>query len=1298
MSLFSSKSDPSRPSIGSLVREAKAAASPEQAAEFLVHAAVVADELDKPKKAISLLQEALGRLPLHQGAHEHLIGMLERRGRLPELFDEHSRRLSALTSAWSEGSQLSSERIRIAALAERLGKFEEGLDHYLKAFALDPQRTDAARAARALAARLGRWDKVCGVIEREVATADAPRRRAQLLTEHGVICRERTDELDRSASLLREAIECDPTNALARLELARTLGARSGRSGNGNADRDREEAAELYCSVLPDAPPNDRVAHLEAALELAPDYETALALLEEFSAPPRVLLHRWSRYVETSPATSLATRLRARIAAGHLELGSTSDALPWLKAMVEDGATGEAIRVAEIHASRAEWSDAKQWADRGLAPLLGEDRIDAYRRLVSAFSGSDSGVAFEYARELLLLEPYDADALDVCLSEAQGSGAWREVEEILADLIDRPDLIVEARAAHLEQLAKVREEHLDDVEGALRAWQELAAIEPAYQGEARKEQARLAEASAAWDMLAELLEADSSAAPSAGAAKGSLRQLYEIHRYRRSDMAGAARALLRLLPLEDDPRATITDLVSTLREAGPSSSAVNSATSAAQTASGSARTRLFRLLGRLHDGWSQPEEAFRAWSHVRRAAPNDEEALQRSSALAEALGRYELAVQLLQRRSESTTGSTRVALQRKVAALAREHLSDHDEASEALVSAFEQAPSSLPLATELAEALERAGRFSELGTALQFIADLAEDPVARRRALVRMARNFEVELEDRYRALDVWKTVISETEDRHVLTEFGAEARREEAWERLELILERLIERCPEEDQRTEWFLERVDVLAEHLVEPHNAMRLLKGCLANQDPPDRRVLSRLVALAEDAEDHPTLARALEALLPRLDAPDEKATRIRTLETLANLYEGRLRRPRAAVRVLERWEVDAPNATEPSRRLLPYRAERGEWERFLAGIDRVLEMEPTSREAIVGQAWDAVQPKDEEPPSSLDAEAAGNLGWMALELAERAAHGQQRVELLAAATENFARAERPELGFASVTEALRAGGPTETLLTKAEALASELGAGIALDGIYEEMLERADPADTARLAIRHARLIESSQPTLAFDRLVGALDDAPTDTSVLDLLDRVAEASGRTRELVARYQKWSEQLPPGEAAISLMERALGASELDHGTVRSLLRRAVPLANSDPTLFQRIERCASRLGVQAERALAAAYEAEAQRDGTDTVEVMRRGGYWYDAKLADLDAAYRCLRKALLIAPQDESLLDAIEDVAARCDYLRLYDTLLAELIDDAESDIDRGFARPPASKLATSPSPRRFPSG
>ena len=1279
MALFSSKSDPSRPSIGSLVREAKAAANPEQAAEYLVHAAVVADEQDKPKKAISLLHEALERLPLHQGAHEHLIGLLERRGRLPELFHEHERRLSALTVAWSEGPLLSSERIRIAALAERLGKNEESLDHYLKAFTLDPERADAARAARILAERLQRWDKACDVIEREIATTESPRRRAQLLAEQGVIHRERLGDVDRATSLLRAAADCDPANALVRLELARSLGARSKRASNANAVGDREEAAELYCSVLPDAPPNDRVSHLEAALELAPDHETALALLEEFDASPKTLLHRWGRYVAAAPASPLAIKLRARIAAGHLELGAPAAALPWLEAMVEDGATGEAIRVAEIYAASGDANAANRWAERGVAALDNGDRIDGYRRLVAAFAGVDSTSVFRYGRALLALEPYDADTLETCLNEAGANGSWREVADMLGDLVDRPDLLIEARAAHLERLAKIREEHLADVDGALQAWQELALIEPSYQGEAQKEQARLAEASASWDKLAELLEADSSAAPNPDAARGSLRQLYEIHRYRRNDPAGAVRALLRLMPLEHEPRSLLTDLVSTLREAGPDSPAVDSATAAAETAAGNARTRLFRLLGRLHDGWNQPEPAFRAWSHVRRVLPNDEEALQRSSTLAESLGRYELAVRLLQRRSESTSGSTRVALQRKVAELARVHLSDHDEASQALVHAFEEAPSSLPLATELAEELERAGRFSELTTALQFIADLAEDPHARMRALVRMAQNYETELDDAPRALGVWRTIVGETEDLRTLSEFAADARRDQAWERLELLLERLIEQGPDEDQRIEWFLERVDVLAEHLVEPHNAMRLLKGCLANQEPPDRRVLSRLVDLAEEAEDHPTLARALEALLPRLDAPSEKSTRVRALETLANLYEGRLRRPRAAVRVLERWEDDAPNSAEPTRRLLPYRAERADWEGFLAGIDRVLEMEPTTREATISQAWSAVRPagdtagEAETAADDSDTETSANLGWMALELAERAAHGRQKVELLTAATDWFTLARRPELAFASVTEALRAGGPNQTLLTKAEAFASELEAGVALDGIYEEMLERAGPDDTGRLAIRHATVVESTQPGLAFDRLRRALDSPPTDDSVLDLLDRVAEASGRTGELVDLYAEWSERLPPGDAATGLMERALLSSELSEERAHALIRQAVPLAGAAPERFSRIERCASRLGASAERVLATAYEAAASDDSANAADILRRGAHWYDVKLDDLDAAYRCMRKALLLRPDNESLLEGLEEVAARCDYLRLFDTLLSELIEAADSE-------------------------
>ena len=607
--------------------------------------------------------------------------------------------------------------------------------------------------------------------------------------------------------------------------------------------------------------------------------------------------------------------------------------------------------------------------------------------------------------------------------------------------------------------------------------------------------------------------------------------------------------------------------------------------------------------------------------------------------------------------------------------MAREQLSDHDGASQALVAALDEAPTSLPIAIELAEELERAGRFSELTTALQVIADLAEDPLARRRALVRMARNYELELDDEERALKVWREVVAETEDPRVLAEFAAEARRHGAWERLELMLASLIEHCPDPDRRAELFLERVDLLADQLVQPHIAMRLLKGCLANQDPPDRRVLDRLVALAEEADDHPTLARALEALLPRLEEDHDREPRIAALRCLADLYDGRLRRPRAAVRVLERWAEVAPRAAEPNRRLVPHCAKAADWEGFLQRLDRVLELEPLTRETAVHEAWGSVTSAEAalRNEATPEPELEANLGWLALELAERATAGAQQVELLTEGASHFSIAGRPELAFAAITESLRAGGRDEALLIKAEALALELDASVALDGLYEELLQNADPAEARILAVRHAALLEPTDPSLAFDRLRPVVRDTPQEEPVLDLAERVAEASGRTRELVELYREAAERLGAGATAIGLIERALQTSELDRATASVLFRMAVPLAAGDRDLFERIEAGALRLGIEAERSLAASYEQAAQSDSGATTEILKRGARWYDVTLGDLDAAYRCLRKALSLEPGDLDVLDSMEDVAARCDYLRLFDTLLRQLIEEADSD-------------------------
>ena len=1237
MALFRDKSS-GKPSIRDLTREAQQSTDPFQAGAIFTQAAELALELNKKRKAISLARDAM----------------------------------AALGHAHGDSRTVAGAHARVAHLAEKLGLSEEAMRCYRQAFTLDPSLVSAAQAARNIAMATSSWSLAVQILEQEIAAVGTRHERAELMREKAALVRDRIGDLDFAIDTLHRAIDMDVASISARKELVTSLLARANsRKDQDWAARDRDEAATLLCDTSDLVPDEERLELLEAALDVAPEHLGALEKLEDVipTDVPRLVYH-WTRHVDAFPESPVGDELRLRLGRAHLEAGRSEAALPHLETLARQNDVECAVLVVELHARAGRVDEARAWASALRDRLGAEERLPILRRLFQAFRDADVDAAYDIARAILRDDPTDAVALDCCETHCTQAGRWEELEQLLAGLAEQFEAGSKRRLHVLRKLAHLREKNRSQPALALETWHIIEdETEDDSWRHARDERIRLAESVAEWDELAELLE-DAANRARLDKRIELLTRLAKIHRDRRDDPASAARAFLRILDsrAEHDRDDTLASLAAVLKSAGPESDAMKAARELAERSEPALRIEIFRVLARLFDGFAAHEPAFEAWTKLREDAADDTEAIVRLVELAVATERWEHAVELLELRVQKSEGRPAVELYRRIATIASDSMSDFDRAADALTSALEAVPEDRLVAEELSVALGRAERHGEQAVVLRRLAASAPDPTTRRQWKIRLARHLEGPLRDRDEALAVWGQIASDTDDVDVLEGLIAAARGEQDHERTEILLRRLAVVAPETDRRAELAVELAEVLAEKLERSRDAVMVLVDAMSREAKEHLPALSYLESLAATLGDDYVVASALEAQLPLVPETARKLL----LKRLADLYEGPLEDPRAAVHTLERWEQARADDPEPRVRLIPHLVAMRSWEPLLARLDTLIAIAP---QAHAEHLDNVVREVDRADPSH-DHE----LAVFFLELAKRAASPEQRRDMLLRAAALFELSNAPTSAFDAAAGALAITGPEDRMLAIVDRLAGPAGRTLELDAIYDRFTAKNAPPEMRRtLALRHAEILFGAERwDDATDRLLRVSALAPSDDSLLDALERGAARANRISEVLSAYEDRVALVEPGGAAVHLMLRAVQASyanERGYDAVR-FFARAVQLSDGDLVHMDRIEAAAEPLGRSAVEQMMTVYEAAARNETVPDRRgalLVRCARLMLKAAPEAVTAAARLFDEALEAAPTEEWLLDTIESNAVELGFLDRLDAHLEKLIEETMSD-------------------------
>ena len=987
----------------------------------------------------------------------------------------------------------------------------------------------------------------------------------------------RWPELARTCAALGE-VAASPAERLDALREAARATDASVAAGAG----DRAEAREAWRAVLAHAPGDEEAAEaLERILEALDDPAALAAHLEARRAGPgadqETRRAGSAAHLEAAPARDVARTFRLA-ELRRLRLGAPGDALALHEvilaaepehagaraALLELCAVpGDVGRSALARADALVPAGSPEWVRAAAAaPCAALDRRAA-RALEQA---GDVAGALAAWRRVHAAAPSDAEALDALerlLGEGDPAALRAEVARArIADARGEERRIRAIRAAELAQAA-------GDAEGALAAWSEALALDPADR-RAMAALAALARRPEAWDRAARALEAahrargDARALAAVLAARagrpgsavpgerGALWREVGALRERLGDAQGACDALARAAEAEPSGNAWAA-LARARGRAGDEAGRVTAlARLAAAEPSSRRAAEARREVAEMAERLGDRDGAIGAWREVLAWDPENPEALERLDRLLESAGRWEELLPVLARRAELLRAHpNRVAdaaeFHVRAGRVRQERLGDEDGALACYREAIDRSPAHGPAraalhalalsgsagaAAALEPAYEREGAHAPLAELLAARATAEARPAARAATLARLAALRAGPLSEPEAAfLDAASALRDDPDCAPALALAVDLAPRAGLEDALDDLLAGCAAGTKDAAQRTT----ALRSLARRARDPARAAaawgevleaagdRSEAGAEASAEAGAEAIgeaLDGLAAAHRAAGDLAALARTLRR---RLTTALDPSRRARLLDELARAELERGEAAAAADALQERLDQDPAGYEDRALlgRLDEALAAAGRWSSLADALAREITFADADgdREAARALRVRLAGLRDERRGDrdgaialleEVLAEAPGDAGALAaLELVLEEEPGNRRAA-------------------GALLAALEAGGDAERL---AHALERHAGAC-------------EDPAARKALLLRLAELREALHaPGAAFAAALEAFRGDPGDPALRAPLQRLAALAGEEEELAAAWEDAAEALPaPGSAGLAL---ALGA---------------------------------------------------------------------------------------------------------------------------------------------------------
>ncbi len=437
-----------------LTRWAESTSTPAKARDLRAEAAEVAERhLNDPAGARTLFEAVLADDPMHERAAEGLARVLEKQGEFAALAKLLSSQAEGLRGEARVRAQLrlsDAYEISLHNDAEAIRVLEQGLSEA-------PEALELMKGLDRLYAKVGRFEDLIAILDREVRVSTTPRQKALLLERIAAIHEEEFLDNERAAAALRAVLTLDENNdnALSRLtricramdrwaevadllERQLALSSETPRVVSLTLQLGRVLAEQLgapdramtcFEQVLSFEPQHPEALEMVARLrESLGDADAALAAIDVLASKATTPQAKAEHYLRA--ARMLEQRGDIDLAISHYKMALDAQptqpgvAAQLRQAYLARGDAHAAVQLLEQEIKRTEGERAK-------AKLHGELASIALNRL------HDGSRAEDAAKTALSLDPTSAEALTVLGDIAFESQRFIESSKHYTALIDR---------------------------------------------------------------------------------------------------------------------------------------------------------------------------------------------------------------------------------------------------------------------------------------------------------------------------------------------------------------------------------------------------------------------------------------------------------------------------------------------------------------------------------------------------------------------------------------------------------------------------------------------------------------------------------------------------------------------------------------------------------------------------------------------------------------------------------------------------------------------------------------------
>ncbi len=452
-------------------------------------------KLGHPEYAIPYYQQVLSIDPSNAAAMRQMAELY----RATRQWDTLRQVLARLVEMSPEPRVKAATEVELGLLAEeQFGNLAEALNHYKRALGLDPENLGAMEALERIHRQQKQWKPLVEVLERKARVLEDPDRIKDVQLALAEVYEDHLREPERALQAYQAARDIDPTDldalkGLERIyaqlerweELAATLEAEYELV---STERERISILTRLAAMYEEefVKPADAVRCLEQVLQIDPHHEEALGALERLYRKLgqwEKLVDVYERHVQATPDRSERVRLYKAI--GQVQETQLQDVDRAVDAYLEvlslDEDDVEAMEaLSRLHERREDFGAAADILEQLVHRVQDPERVVDIRyraaRLLDEKLG-DRVAAMDHYEAALDVDPGHLPSLRALRAIQTDAGEWMAVARLLEQEAEHQST-PRAQARLLVELGRVYDEHLDERERAIQAWERALEREP----------------------------------------------------------------------------------------------------------------------------------------------------------------------------------------------------------------------------------------------------------------------------------------------------------------------------------------------------------------------------------------------------------------------------------------------------------------------------------------------------------------------------------------------------------------------------------------------------------------------------------------------------------------------------------------------------------------------------------------------------------------------------------------------------------------------------------------------------